>query len=387
MFTVGGQDLQSARLRMPRVGLWSADVRLADDQALTVGATVELVLGDLVLEGVVGPGGPFAGESGYLVTGPAAWMKHLPARGYRDDRGIWSARVVRDLAAELEQAVDGASISSADRVVGYAWNRDAGPAIGALEAIAGTEWWFDTAGALHLGARPSAPLPSTVRASVERYRPELGWALVSLDADQLSSLQPGAVLTDPVISAPFTVADLVVQVSAGAVVAELWNVSLSDQVNALRAQAARPTRWLGLYVYRITQDVGGGCSLVPFGDVPGLPTLEQAPKVYGIPGVSSTIPDGAGGPLVLVGFQGGRPSAPYVAGYLSAGQPGPLTLRLEAQNEIRLGGAAAKPLAIAQTVDSNTGAIVAKLNALCALAGVAPLGPAVTCAAAKTLGE
>lgn len=343
-FTLGGIDIERAQLRWSRFGLWSANVRVdgvrADGRELVAGAAADLVIGDLTMRGVVGPGGEYGGDTNHVVTGPAAWLRAVPARAYRDDRGVYLARVVRDLAAELGALVDDASVSAADRAVGYAWERDAGGAAGALEAVAGAQWWVDEAGALHLGARPARPIPASVRVSVERHRADLGWVMLAVDEDKLSSLVPGAVITDPALPAPFTIADLVIHVDAGAVRAEAWSASTAERMRQIANHLQRSARWHGVYRYRVTADFAGKPTLVPFGDVPGLPTIEQIPKAHGMPGATSVLPGDAEGPIVLVAFAGGSPGAPYVVGFL-ADQPLPLEVRLDARDRVKLGAGTA----------------------------------------------
>lgn len=372
-FTLGGIDIERATFLAPRFGLWSATVRIdgvrAGKDTLLAGAAVDLVMGDLKLPGVVGPGGEFGGDTNYLVTGPAAWLRSLPARGYRDDRGIFLARVVRDLGAELGALVDEASVSAADRVVGFAWERDAGGAAGALEAVAGPQWWVDELGALHLGARPARPIPASVRVSVEKHRADLGWAQISVDEDQLAALMPGATIVEPSLPGPFTVADLVVHVDAGAVRAEVWSQSTAEALRDISAHLQRPARWHGVYRYRVTADLGKP-TLVPFGDVAGLPTIEATPKAHGMPGASSLLPGDAGGPIVLVAFAGGSPGAPYVVGFLSD-QPLPREVQLDATDKVKLGAGSARA-AKATATDLALAQLRAAINALGG--SVPPLG-------------
>jgi hypothetical protein len=62
-----------------------------------------------------------------------------------------------------------------------------------------------------------------------------------------------------------------------------------------------------------------------------LPQLVEIPKAHGLQGARERCRPGS---IVLVGFQGGSPGAPFVEAYLPAT---PLELELDAQTEIRLG--------------------------------------------------
>ncbi|KYF64529.1 hypothetical protein [Sorangium cellulosum] len=78
-----------------------------------------------------------------------------------------------------------------------------------------------------------------------------------------------------------------------------------------------------------------------------LPQLVEVPKAHGSPGIDEKCRPGT---IVLVGFQGGNPGAPFIAHYIEpVRRPGeaetpqtPLELELDAENEIRAGAGATR---------------------------------------------
>ncbi|XXX73875.1 hypothetical protein WMF30_40135 [Sorangium sp. So ce134] len=104
--------------------------------------------------------------------------------------------------------------------------------------------------------------------------------------------------------------------------------------------------WVHPYRVMSQNTVSGRLSLqaVNEGDILP-PQLVEVPKAHGTPGVDERCRPGT---IVLVGFQGGDPGAPFVAHYIEpVRRPGeaetpvtPLELELDAQNEIRAGAGA-----------------------------------------------
>ena len=219
-FTLNGSDLTRARVSIPRYGLWQADVTTVEELALEVGAAARLVLGDLVLVGVVGPGpgGTWAGASSYPITpGADGWTRELPARAYRNDGGILLSQVATDLAAEAGERL--VVEPGADRVVGYAWTRMGGIASAALVELVGSSWWVSADGVTHVGQRPAVALPSAAQGFiVERFDTVRRRAVLSTNDDALATLcTPGTTWSDPRIVGPFITAGVLLEVTAGAV--------------------------------------------------------------------------------------------------------------------------------------------------------------------------
>jgi hypothetical protein len=114
----------------------------------------------------------------------------------------------------------------------------------------------------------------------------------------------------------------------------------------LLAFEARVLRWLvfsSLHPYRVQRQVDGRLNLQAVNEKNGLgmPEIPSVPKAHGTPGVREECRPGT---IVLVGFQGGNPKAPFVAHYLepvrAAGETEtpstPLSLEIEAQNTVQI---------------------------------------------------
>jgi hypothetical protein len=129
-------------------------------------------------------------------------------------------------------------------------------------------------------------------------------------------------------------------------------MSAADELaNLFRAVENSIRRWLvfsSLHPYRVQQQVGDRLNLqaVNEDDELRMPEIPNVPKAYGMQGVRERCRPGT---IVLVGFHRGNPKAPFVAHYIEpvrrAGEAEtpatPLELELDAQDEIRVGGAAA----------------------------------------------
>jgi hypothetical protein len=219
-FTAGGFDLQAADVALPGYGIWSASVSLADAQALTIGARVQLVLSDLTLVGTVRTGGEFVGETGYFIVGGAdGWAKACKKKDYRTDSGVKLSQVVRDLAAEVGETV--VVLPAAERVVGYAWQRLAGAASSALRDLAGELWWLDADGNTYVGTRPASQVSASLEFAVKPYDPRWKRAGITSPDDLVAPFLPGATFTAETLADPFTVQSMTVRVRTGSVALEV----------------------------------------------------------------------------------------------------------------------------------------------------------------------
>ncbi|XXY23363.1 hypothetical protein WME88_27505 [Sorangium sp. So ce216] len=124
----------------------------------------------------------------------------------------------------------------------------------------------------------------------------------------------------------------------------------SEFAQLLRFVEERVLRWLvfsSFHPYRVQKQVGDRLNLQAVNEDNGLrmPEIPNVPKAHGTPGVREACRPGT---IVLVGFHSGDPGAPYVAHYIDpvrrpdeAETPQtPLTLELDAEDEIRAGAGA-----------------------------------------------
>jgi hypothetical protein len=167
-----------------------------------------------------------------------------------------------------------------------------------------------------------------------------------------------------------------------------------EEMRDLVAQWTRGTRFYGFFPYKVVDDTTGRPSLQAVGVVDGLPSAIFPDQLYldkahGIPGTTSNL---AKDTVVLVGFQGGDPGAPFVAFYLR-NQPLPVSVEIDASTTITmdapsilLGGASAVPLAKGGVVDLNFAAVIAKLNTALAALSLPLMGGVSSTATSKAKG-
>jgi hypothetical protein len=130
-------------------------------------------------------------------------------------------------------------------------------------------------------------------------------------------------------------------------------VELTRILRFVEAAIRRRLTYTWVHPYRVISQntVSGRLSLqaVNEGDVL-LPQLVEIPKAHGAQGITEVCRPGT---IVLVGFQGGDPAAPFIAHYIEpvlradeAETPQtPLEFELDAENEIRVGADATQEAA------------------------------------------
>jgi hypothetical protein len=357
-YTLAGLDLRRAEGNVPRYGIPVASAWLTDEAALVAGARASLVVGDLTMKGTLRRGGTFAGSTEWILDGGAGgWSKNVAARHHRSDGGIMLSQVAADLAAEVgEQVVLEPGV---DRSLGYAWTRIAGLASEALDAL-GVPWWVEVDGVTHLGTRPVLPVPSTVAFQVADYSPRFRRAQLVSPGDTFAAFLPGATWSAPGID-PFTVTSFRLSVDRSSASLDVLEVLEASEL--FERLVARSARYYGRFAYRVADIAGGRPSLQAVDAAPGLPDQLYLDQVHGLPGASSTL---APGNVVLVGFRGGSPAAPYVTGYVSGT---PAQVLLDAATLIRLGGSGAQFAARADLVATELGKIVTSIDSLILAAG------------------
>ena len=162
---VSGERVISGDLLIPRYGLWTADVLLAN--ATTLPPQITLTVGDLSLVGNVFRQSDFAGSRGLrLVGGLGGWRTKVPARAYRNPAGVNLAMVAGDLAIECGEQM-GAMV---DRFLGASYARFAGPASDTLRALF-KFWHVDPAGVTQGVDWPTSAVTVTGRGVIAKLSP------------------------------------------------------------------------------------------------------------------------------------------------------------------------------------------------------------------------
>lgn len=198
----------SARVLMPSPGLWTADVRLAEDDELPAGP-LTLTIGNLVLVGSVFRSGPWAGtRSVRLLAGYGGWRKTTTARFYSDSNGVKLSAIVKDAAAEVGEQI----VVTGSATVGPRFERAAAPASRLLAGLVGRAGWYvDPLGVTRIGDRPATPITSEFTPT--NYRPELG--AVTIATEDPASWLPGAVFDDARLPEPMQASSVSLMLEAG----------------------------------------------------------------------------------------------------------------------------------------------------------------------------
>jgi hypothetical protein len=169
---------------------------------------------------------------------------------------------------------------------------------------------------------------------------------------------------------------------------------INELFRRLIAWLTQKTIYYGFYRYRVIEQLGDTVSLQAVGDVNGLKDQLRLPKMHGFSSVKEDLKPAS---LVLVGFEGGNPGAPFIAHYF----PGPPiatnitidssdlytvnsgditetakgTAQFFAGDRAEIGGPTLVPAADGDLSDENLGKLWLKVNALCTAVGIPPVSP------------
>ena len=195
---VNGQRIITARLGIPRRGLWTADVKLVGgSSASTVAGAALLTLGDVSLVGTVKRQDTYGGALyARMVGGFGGWGKTVSPRYYA--AGVTLTMVAADAASDCGEFV--LVDSSVSQSIGPAYTRPALQGSAILSQLVPL-WWVNALGLTNLGPRTAASVSAALQ--VLEYDGARGRLLVSCDS--LSQLTPGAALSSPLLASPVTI--------------------------------------------------------------------------------------------------------------------------------------------------------------------------------------
>jgi hypothetical protein len=357
---VNGERVTRARVHVPPVGPWFADVDFELAPALS--GRVTLRLGALELVGTIDPRAD--GTRGMqrrcrIVAGAGAWGAALAPKAYHNDQGVKARLVAEDAAREAGETL--AAFAPATERVGTYYTRRGGAASRALEdAAAGAAWWVAYDGRTHVGERLSST-PADDAYQVLDYDPQT--RVVTLGVDDLTAIQIGATLSES-LDEPQTVRELEIDVTPEAVRVLAWcggaEASRGRLPDALRAivEHVAGERLFGVYRYRVIRMAGDNERL----------ELQAARRVVGLPdvlpiamwpGVAGAHAEPALGAEVLVQFVEGDRTQPIVTGFAGKAGPGftPVTQLFDATTEIVLGEGATSFVALKSDLETLKTAI------------------------------
>ena len=307
--TLNGVNIVGGTLVVPNVGMWTADVALATDEAET--GTCEMVLGNLTLQGTIYRATPFAGQTrARIVGGSAGWRKVLPAKAYTNASGVSLRMILTDAANECGEKINLAT----DTQVGPFYARlgptpsspNDGKASASLRAFC-PRWYVDTSGMTQIAAWPVATVTSSFQ--VTDQRPDEG--MVEIATEDYASWLPGASFTAPNLDGTFQ--------SFGShytfrpdgtfrlqILTDESQDRLLGPLQSVIDLRMSGVRFLGKYRYTISNPTLTTVDATPMDATMGLPSLQGVP--LNSDSISTYVPP-AGGECHIE-FLDGKPTLP-----------------------------------------------------------------------------
>jgi len=329
-----GLQIVSGSLLIPLVGTWSAELALATQQP--VSGKVEIVIGNLTLQGTVFRSSVYGGQVKALVVGGAAgWRTQASAQGYGSGTGVMLSTVLNDLAAAVGETVN----VFADTSIGNAFARVAfGTSVASdvlwqmIQSGFMTAWYVDPAGVTQTGPWP--PNAITTPFDVTDQKPGAG--VIEIATEDYASWMPGVTFSHPLLAGSYTSAgvhyvfdndgkfrfEVLTQSETGAdrVLGPLQQVIQKETAGA---------KFFGRYEYVIHNPGSGTIDGAPVDTTLGLPELTGVPLV-GDSIASYNAPDGG---KAHVMFLDGSPTKPVCVWTEVTSENGPDTVVLAPQGD------------------------------------------------------
>lgn len=339
MSDINGHPILRASGYLPRLGVWSTQVDVAEDVLLAAGSSATVTLGDLVLVGTVVDGGPVNGLASYHVrAGKGAWDRVLPPRAaFQSDPGVKYATVFRWLMEQTGETI-ATDIPADLRIPGLAWVPRGGPAWDTLRLLS-VSWYVDNAGVTQVRERPSAPVShaALLDAQLIEHRPEDGTRIYQTDAP--GAFPPGGTIEGERIEQVW------LDATDSQITLTLYSGSPShgpatsfDRIVAARTPEAF---YRGIFEYAVVSQDGPRLGVRPVSTGPALGTID---RIFPWPGAAGSSADLTEGSSAILAFLDGRPSKPIIVGYSPPSAPGGIPVETRLQGHfVRLGAAADGP--------------------------------------------
>jgi hypothetical protein len=312
---LNGVPIVSGRVHLPRVGLWTADLELDDEEAPTGRVTLASGDGELSLAGFVRRGGSFAASAHVHVVGGAGGLdQEAPAVYYR------SVTVRTPLHALLSAVGETLAASSDATALGAyleRWSREKGPAGTALAHLAeaaGADWRALDDGTIWLGT-DTYPEVDLSEDDYELMEDRPSEYLVTISTEQFpAQLRPGTTFLDRRVE--FVEYNL----SPRSLTTRAWfqrNASSSHPIlgplQRIIRHEMRETRYHALY-QAVVRSQGSDDSVDIIFDDNAMPAMSGVPLYKFAPGITVKVTAGA---RCLIAFAGGNPSKPLALAWQS----------------------------------------------------------------------
>lgn len=293
--TLNGEPVLSASLHFPLSGAWSGEVQVSADDAPAVGASATLSFAGTDFLCWVVRSGIEASRAHVRITGGAIdWTAVQPVKHYRNtDAG----QVLSDVGITPSAAVTDALAF---------WTRNPGTTGSAVQSLAaklGVNWRVLPDGTVRIAAEDTPEVESPD--AVETGR-DPGRGIVSLAVED-AVIQPGVRFGDD------SVGD--VSYDLGETLRVRYyteaRANIRNGLERIIRWVTRDTMFLGQYTAEVSaQNADGTLDLLPDDLRLRAEGLQSVPIRHGLPGVTVEVPAGE---RVLLGFDGGDPTAPYAA--------------------------------------------------------------------------
>lgn len=221
LLTINGATITSGTIKMPRVGIWHADISVDSETDIAGAATITTDDKSFSLVGIVQRHGIYEGRLGIRVIGGAGGFGTvIPPRAYRN---ATVGLVLRDILTPAGEAVAAATDAAFLSRSLPAWVRIAGTAGQALQRLLepyDVTYRMQPDGKLWVGADTFPAAPAVTFDVIDR---DFGMGRMTI-ASQYPFLLPGTTLTVKTATATTTrkVSYIVHTIQPGSVRSSLW---------------------------------------------------------------------------------------------------------------------------------------------------------------------
>lgn len=328
--TCAGFQIVSGSLVIPLVGAWTADLSLASEDG--VSGKVEVVIGNLTLQGTVYRTAVYGGQTrARIVGGAGGWRASCTPQGYGTSSGVKLSTVLSDLASAVGETIN----ITADTNIGNAFARVSFPTSVASDVLWQMiqlgfmrGWYVDQRGITQTSPWPPSQVSTPFTPTDQN--PDAG--IIEIATEDYAAWMPGCVFSHPLLAGSY--------VSAGVIYTwgekfrlQVLTQSATDTDRVLgpiqqivRTEVA-PTRFFGRYEYTISNPTSTTIDGAPVDTLLGLPELQNVP-LSGTSLATYVPPDGG---KAHVMFLDGSPTKPVCVWTEVTGANGPTEIVIAPQ--------------------------------------------------------
>jgi|HubBroStandDraft_1064217.scaffolds.fasta_scaffold03928_3 hypothetical protein len=315
---VNGYQIVCGSLVIPLVGVWTADLTLAN--APTLSGKVSVTIGNLTLAGTVYRSEQYGNQvKCRLVGGAGGWRSSIPVQGYGSSNGIMMSTVLNDAAAACGETVNVAN----DQSIGNGYARvsfDTSVASDVLWHMIDLgfmpAWYVDVNGTTQNVAWPSSTVGTPFLPTSQH--PDQG--MIEIATEDYASWLPGCSFSHPLLSGTYTSSGVHYVWDEGGkfrfeVLTQTSPTDSGDRVlgpiqQVIQKETA-PMRLMGKYRYTISNPSTSTIDCSPKNTKLGLPSLQNVPLMSD--SISTYTPPN-GGDCIIEFLDGYIPVCSWTAG-------------------------------------------------------------------------